>query len=122
MGKLNIIYRFSAGRATALVLDSGGGVTSAVPVYDGFVLKKGILHQSLAGDALSEKIKQQLEAELHYIVTPHYRIEKKKAVDPDEMPDIQLRGLDGLTDSFNDNQVNVCVLIYVDAIILTLCT
>lgn len=34
--------RFSVGRATALVLDSGGGITSAIPVYDGLVLKRGM--------------------------------------------------------------------------------
>lgn len=79
-----------------------------MPVYDGFVLKKGILHQPIAGDVLSEKIKRKLKADLDYVVTPHYRIAKKKPVDPDEKPDIQLRELNGLTESFNDNQINVC--------------
>jgi hypothetical protein len=39
----HVIYliRFSVGRATALVLDSGGSITSAIPVYDGLVLKRG---------------------------------------------------------------------------------
>lgn len=98
--------RFSVGRATALVLDSGGGVTSTVPVYDGFVLKKGILHQPLAGDSIVDKIKQQLDAELNYTITPHYKIAKKKTVEKDQQPDIELRQLEGITDSFNEYQIN----------------
>jgi actin-like protein 6A len=39
---LLILNIFSSGKATSLVLDSGGGVTSCVPVNDGYVLKKGI--------------------------------------------------------------------------------
>ncbi|EPB85937.1 hypothetical protein HMPREF1544_07269 [Mucor circinelloides 1006PhL] len=101
-----VMSAFSVGRATALVLDSGGAITSAVPVYDGFVLKKGILHQPLAGDSIVDKIKQQLDAELNYTITPHYKIAKKKAVEKDQQPDIELRQLEGITDSFNDYQIN----------------
>jgi hypothetical protein len=35
------ISRFAAGKGTALVVDIGEGVSSVVPIYDGFVLKKG---------------------------------------------------------------------------------
>jgi len=35
---------FSSGKSTSLVLDSGGGVTSCVPVNDGYVLKKGKIY------------------------------------------------------------------------------
>lgn len=34
-------YRFSHGRSTALMLDSGATHTSAVPVYDGHVIQQG---------------------------------------------------------------------------------
>lgn len=103
---LTCYIRFSVGRATALVLDSGGGITSAVPVYDGFVLKKGILHQPLAGDSIVDKIKQQLEVDLNYTITPHYKIAKKKSVEKNHQPEIELRQLEGITDSFNDYQIN----------------
>jgi len=33
--------RYASGRPTAMVLDCGAAVTSVIPVYDGFVLKKG---------------------------------------------------------------------------------
>lgn len=35
------LSRFASGRSNALVVDSGGSMTSVVPVYDAFVLKKG---------------------------------------------------------------------------------
>lgn len=96
------------GRATALVLDSGGGVTSAVPVYDGFVLKRGILHQTVAGDMLANQIKRQLKTDLDYTITPHYKIAKKSPVQTDQKPELQLRDLQGITDSFNEYQTTVC--------------
>ncbi|CAO3614921.1 unnamed protein product [Mucor hiemalis] len=101
-----VMTAFSVGRATALVLDSGGGVTSAVPVYDGFVLKKGILHQPIAGDTLADQIKTQLANDLNYTITPHYKILKKSKVEADQAPDLQLRELEGLKDSFNDYQTS----------------
>ncbi|RCI01538.1 NuA4 histone acetyltransferase subunit [Rhizopus stolonifer] len=99
-----VMTAFSVGRATALVLDSGAGVTSAVPVYDGFVLKKGILHQSFAGNMLAEKIKEQLKTDLDYTITPRYKIAKKTPVELDQPPQIELRACEGLRDSFDAYQ------------------
>lgn len=104
---LKLENRFSVGRGTALVLDSGAGVTSVVPVYEGYVLKKGVLHQPVAGDMLADQIKQYLEKELNYKVTPHYTIAKKKTVEAGQQPQIELKSLDGVTESFHDYQVNV---------------
>lgn len=84
-------------------------MTSAVPVYDGFVLKKGILHQPIAGDILADQIKTQLARDLNYTITPHYRIQKRKQVEADQAPELQLRELEGLRDSFNDYQTTVSV-------------
>lgn len=111
-----VMTAFSVGRATALVLDSGGGVTSAVPVYDGFVLKKGILHQPIAGDSLAEQIKTQLANDLNYTITPHYRIAKKTKVEADQKPELQLRELEGLRDSFNDYQTSRVINEYKETI------
>ncbi|KAI8988598.1 actin family [Mycotypha africana] len=103
-----VMTAFSAGRATALVLDSGGSMTSAVPVYDGFVLNKGILYQPLAGDTLTEQIKKQLKLDLNYDTTAQYKIAKKKPVEADQKPDITLRQFkedEQPTESFDDYQV-----------------
>ncbi|KAG1453535.1 hypothetical protein G6F56_007549 [Rhizopus delemar] len=101
-----VMTAFSVGRGTALVLDSGAGITSAVPVYEGYVLKKGILRQPVGGDLLTEHIKQHLERELNYRVTPHYAIAKKSPVEAGQPPEIQLKELNGVSESFNDSQVN----------------
>ncbi|KAI8997231.1 actin family [Pilobolus umbonatus] len=106
LAKDAVMTAFSVGRATALVLNSGGGMTSAVPVYDGYVLNKGILRQPVGGDMLGEIIKKQLKESLDYTITPHYRIAKKTPVAVDEPPQIELRDLDGITNSFNDYQIS----------------
>lgn len=36
------VFRFAAGRPTAVVMDCGASSTSCVPVVDGYVLKKGL--------------------------------------------------------------------------------
>ncbi|KAI8385754.1 actin family [Blakeslea trispora] len=100
-----VMTAFSVGRATALVLDSGAGVTSAVPVYDGFVLNKGVLHQPLAGHLLAQKIKEQLKQDLNYTITPRFKIAKKNPVSVDELPQPELRDCEGLTESFEEEQV-----------------
>jgi actin-related protein len=43
LGRSAVMSAFAAGRATALVIDSGASHTSVVPVYDGYVIKKGML-------------------------------------------------------------------------------
>ncbi|KAI7906029.1 actin family [Cokeromyces recurvatus] len=103
-----VLTAFSVGRATALVLDSGGEVTSTVPVYDGFVLKKGVLHQPIAGNTLTEMIKTQLKNDLNYTITPRYKIAKmkKQTLEAGEQPEFELRELEGLNDSFNEYQIN----------------
>jgi len=37
-------HRFANGRFTGLVLDSGATHTTAVPVYDGYVLQQGLCY------------------------------------------------------------------------------
>ncbi|KAI8888074.1 Actin/actin-like protein [Backusella circina FSU 941] len=112
-----VMTAFSAGRATALVLDSGGGKTSAVPVYDGFVLNKGILHQSLAGNTLVDLIKEQLRLDLNYAITPQYKIAKREAVEMDEPPKIEERSFEGVTtDSFNEYQTTRVVNEYKESV------
>jgi actin-related protein len=82
-----------------------------VPVYDGFVLRKGILHQPVAGNLLADKIKEQLKVDLDYTITPHYMIANKKQVEADQQPELELRTLEGSKDSFNDFQTRVCVFL-----------
>ncbi|CAG8439590.1 7900_t:CDS:2 [Acaulospora colombiana] len=84
VAKNPVLSAFAAGRPTAIVLDCGASVTSCVPVVDGYVLKKGIYKQPIAGDFLSEQILQQFQSSPEVEVIPHYLIAKKSFVDPDK--------------------------------------
>ena len=45
--------RFANGRSTALVVDSGAGQTSAVPVHDGYCLTGATVRTPLAGNFIT---------------------------------------------------------------------
>ena len=44
-----MLASFAVGKHVALVADIGGGVTSTVPVHDGYVLNKGVRKTRMAG-------------------------------------------------------------------------
>ncbi|XP_076471335.1 actin-like protein 6A isoform X2 [Babylonia areolata] len=77
--KNSVLSAFANGRSTALILDSGATHTSAVPVYDGYVLTQGIVKSPLAGDFIAREIGQLME-ELNIEVVPPYLISSKEAV------------------------------------------
>lgn len=111
-----VMTAFSVGRATALVLDSGGCTTSAVPVYDGYVLKKGILHQSIGGDILTQQIRDHIKKELKLDVTPLYKIASKKPVPAGAAPQLQLRKRPNTTQSFDDYQISRVIHEYKESV------
>lgn len=43
----NVLTAFSVGKGTAMVLDVGEDVTSCMPIYDGFVIRKGKVSKTL---------------------------------------------------------------------------
>ena len=56
LSKCAVLTAFCVGARTALVLDIGGGVTSATAVHDGYVLRKSVKRHALAGDRISEMV------------------------------------------------------------------
>eukprot|EP00048_Salpingoeca_helianthica_P017647 m.238366 g.238366 ORF g.238366 m.238366 type:complete len:430 (+) comp21743_c0_seq1:111-1400(+) len=72
-----VLTSFSAGRSTALVLDVGASGVSAVPVYDGLVLGRGIRRNTLGGDYLTDQYRQLLEGPMQTPIVPHYLIARK---------------------------------------------
>jgi actin-like protein 6A len=62
LGKNAVLSAFAAGRATALVLDVGGGHISATPVCDGYVLQRPSRSTALGGGRLDEMLLAACEA------------------------------------------------------------
>lgn len=74
-----VLAAFANGRSTGIVVDSGSTHTSAVPVYDGYVLSQGIVKSPLGGDFLTMQCKNLLENDKDIEVIPPYLISAKEA-------------------------------------------
>ena len=57
--KTAVLSAFAAGRSTALICESGAGVTTVAPVHEGYVLNKGVRRTKVAGNTL-DAIAQQM--------------------------------------------------------------
>lgn len=64
-----ILSLYASGRVTGTVLDSGDGVTSAVPVYEGFALKNAIQRVDVAGSNVTDYLQRLIGASGEYFWT-----------------------------------------------------
>jgi actin-related protein 4 len=83
LGRAGVMAAFSAGRATALVVDIGASTASITPVHDGILLKKGVQRSNLAGNFISSQVRNVLAANQPQpiTITPHYLVNSKQPVD-----------------------------------------
>jgi len=100
-----VLSAFANGRPTGVVLDSGSSQTSAVPVYDGYVLQQAIVKSPLAGDFVSNECRKLME-EMNIDVVPPYVISTKEEVAEGEPAKWTRKNkLPEVTKSFNDFMV-----------------
>ncbi|WFD04068.1 NuA4 histone acetyltransferase subunit [Malassezia obtusa] len=96
-----VLSSFASGRSTSLVVDVGASHISAIPVVDGFVLRKGIHTQPNGGDAVSRALlwglthEQSEDKNMHGWLSdslvPQFLVKSKKPVDPGMPPQATLR-------------------------------
>jgi len=80
LAKNPVLSSFSNSKSTALVVDSGGGVTCITPVLDGYALTQAIVKNNFAGEWINDEILKMLNSK-NFKVYPDYMVSKKVGKD-----------------------------------------
>ncbi|KAK4167268.1 actin-related protein 4 [Cladorrhinum sp. PSN259] len=102
LGRNPVLSSFAAGKATALVIDVGGALTSVTAVHDGMVLKRSIQKSPVGGVWLSSQIRSLWEnSDPKVNVVPRFMVENKKPVEAGAPAEARLKTFDfPITDSY----------------------
>jgi centractin len=72
-----VLSLYSTGRTTGVVLDSGDGVTHAVPIFEGFALPHSVMRNDIAGREVTKYLKLMLRKEgFNFNTTAEFEIVK----------------------------------------------
>ena len=85
--------RYSTGRTTGVVLDSGDGVTHSVPIFEGFALPHSVMRNDIAGREITKYLKLLLRKEgFNFNTTAEFEIVKniKEVNQTDKKPSLSL--------------------------------
>ena len=61
VGNKTVLSLFASGRTTGIVVDSGEGVTHAVPIYEGHSIAESMKRTYIAGEACTEMLFQKIK-------------------------------------------------------------
>ncbi|EEH55496.1 actin superfamily [Micromonas pusilla CCMP1545] len=76
LAKNPCLAAFATGRATALVVDCGGGGTTVSAVHDGYALTSAATRSPLGGDAITDIVLEYLEKSKKTPVRPRYEFKR----------------------------------------------
>ncbi|XP_019189770.1 PREDICTED: actin-related protein 4-like [Ipomoea nil] len=88
LAKNPVLTSFASGRATSLVIDSGGGSTTIAPVHDGYVLQRAVTTSPIGGEVLTEALMRSLEQK-GIVIKPRYSF-RRKEIRPGEFQMVDL--------------------------------
>ncbi|KAJ6359055.1 hypothetical protein OIU76_000712, partial [Salix suchowensis] len=97
LAKNAVLTSFASGRATSLVVDSGGGSTTVTPVHDGYVIQKAVAFSPIGGELLTDCLMKSLESK-GVMIKPRYSF-KRKEIQPGVFQTVDL-DLPNTTDSY----------------------
>lgn len=92
-----VLSLYASGRTTGVVLDSGDGITQAVPIYEGFALPFSIVRTDVAGRDITKFLKFLIRKEgLLLNTTAEFEVVKKLKEQACYVTSSPLRALDDL--------------------------